>query len=615
MSVTTVRISPPKPPKSRKVRKAAPTPGEELVRFFRTYRVALIPFGVALWLALSVGIIAKHPYSSVFILGALAIAEGLLWYKGHMVGAVRPQERRYAFTIPAVCALWALYATWGSVPVSLHSLGVLMVLTILTASPWWRHRQVRESVTVQFEDLPRHVRDLRLKETKRLTTGWTAYTSAGHVQGSRLKGITFNRWSVGIHVRLRNGAHAAELQRPSRRAHLESASYWPVAPGSVRIQADPADTRNATIRYMLSDPHKEPITPDMDEVPTIDNLILGIFETGADVLFAMVNTLIAGETGSGKSTVVNRIIQMFAKIPTVAMLGVDLAPGATELGPWRGVLHDLASTADETAKLFQAIEDEMTRRGIVMERNGWKNFRCTLRDPFIVLIIDEAAKIKAFRLNKKLRDIAANIRKYGGMVIVATQYPKSTIVDTDITINLPQKIGLKVGNEAADRVIFGNHATRLGWSPSALIPDGRKGSFLIKSEHYGKPVLARAMLVDETIVEQENRRWSPQRTEIPTINLRAVPTVHREQLEPGTVLTLTETDSPEIVEAEVVDDTEGLILDMIEREVNTPNAIRQELEVFGITITVRTVNRYLKSLNERQLIRQLRKQGPWFRTK
>jgi DNA-binding transcriptional ArsR family regulator len=613
VSITTVRISPPKPPKSRKARKTAPTPMQELERFFRTYRVGLIPFGIALWLALTVAIIAKNPNSYLYIVGTLVVAEVLFWYKGHMIGAIRPIERRYAFAVPALAALWALYATWGHTSVSLHSLGVLVCLTVLIASPWWRHRRVRESVVVAFEDLPRKIRDTRLKETKRLTTGWTAYVSAGHIQGARLKGITFNRWSVGVHVRLRNGAHAAELQRPSRRAHLESASYWPVGPGSVRIQGDDTDSRNCTIRYMLKDPHASPIIPDETESPTIENLIIGLFETGAEVMFALVNTLIAGETGAGKSGIVNRLVQVFSKIPSIGILGVDLTPGATELGPWRHVMHSLASTGDEVSKLFLAVLAECDRRGRIMEQYGWKNFRCTVEDPFMVLIIDEAARVKELRLNKELKLIASIIRKYGGAVIVATQYPKNTSLDSDITINLPQKIGLKVYTETADRVIFGGSATRLGWSPSVLIPDGREGSFLIKSKHYSKPVLARACYVDEDMVRREVDTWSPQRTAIPTINLRAMPTIEREQLEPGTVMTMTEEENSDIVEAVVIDDTEALILDMIEREVNTPTMIRRELESFRITVTVRTVNRHLKSLADRDLIVQLRKQGPWFR--
>lgn len=613
VSVTTVRISPPKPPKSRRAKNAAPSPREEMERFLRSYGFILIPYGAALWLALGTTIAQrKTDVPALLIFTALAVVEGLVWWKGHMIGAIRPQERRYAFAIPAVGALWALYATYGDRPVTLHSFGLLCVLVTLTAAPWWHHRRVRGSVLVTFEHLPKRERDVRLKETKRLTVGWTAFTSAGHVQGARLRGLTFNEWSVAIHVRLRNGAHAAELQRPSRRAHLESASYWPVSPGSVRIRGDDNDSRNCEIRYMLRDPHAKPIIPDEDEIPTIENLIIGIFETGASVLFALVNTLIAGETGAGKSTLVNRIIQLLAKIPTVGILGVDASPGATEFGPWKGVMHVLANTADEIDRLFDQVSNECVRRGQIMEQHGWKNFRCTVQDPFMVLMIDEAQKIKLYRLDKKLSDICAEIRKYGGCVIIATQYPTAPNLPKTITANLPQKIGLRVDGETADRVIFGNNATRTGWSPSILIPPGRDGSFIIRSKHYSKPLLARCHYVDEDVVQRENARWTPQRTGIHTIKLRPVaPRIERDEIEPGTVLTLE--DAEDIVEAEIMDDTESLIIDMIEREVNTPTAIQRELLSYGRTVTVRTVNRKLTSLKERGYVRQLRKQGPWYR--
>lgn len=613
MSVTTVRISPPKPPKKRRAKNTALTPREELERFLRSYWGVLLPYGATLWLALSTVIVQKKTESPyLWILLALAVVEALVWWKGHMIGAIRPIERRYAFVIPAVGALWALYATFNGRPVTLQSVSLLVVLTTVSALPWWNHRRIRGSVKVVFQDLPRRTRETRMKETKRLVLGWTAYVSAGHIQGARLRGLTFNEWSVAIHVRLRNGAHAGELQRPSRRRHLESASYWPVGEGSVRIQGDEQDSRNCTIRYMLRDPHAEPIIPDEEEIPKEDALVIGIFETGMNALFLLVNTLIAGETGAGKSTLINRIIQLLAKLPKVAILGVDATSGATEFNPWSGVMHVVANTADEIDRLFDQVMNECIRRGEIMSKNGWKNFRCTEVDPFMVLIVDEAQKIKMFRLDKKLSEICAEIRKYGGCVIVATQYPTAPNLPKAITANLIQKIGLRTDTETADRVIFGNNATRSGWSPSMLIPTGRDGSFLIRSKLYGKPNLARCHYVTEDVVQRENDRWRHSSTAISGIDLKSVTSVKREPVEPGSVLTLDAIE--DIVEAEVVDDGESLILDMIERGINTPKAIQTELTNYGRDMTVRTVNRKIQSLSERGHVRQLRKQGAWHRT-
>jgi DNA segregation ATPase FtsK/SpoIIIE-like protein len=233
----------------------------------------------------------------------------------------------------------------------------------------------------------------------------------------------------------------------------------------------------------------------------------------------------------------------------------------------------------------------------------------------MVLIIDEAQNVKALRLDKKLSKICAEIRKYGGCVIVATQYPTAPNLPATITNNLPQKIGMKVTSDVADRVIFGGSASRNGWSPSVLIPDGRKGSFLIRNEHYGKPLLARCHYVSETDVERDNERFAPVRTPIPTISLQGISATHtREQLEPGNVAVLErEDEAEEIFDAEVLDNTESIILDLIDRQVNTPTKIQPELESFGIQLTTRSIIRHLKSMKERNLIYQSRKQGPWFR--
>ncbi len=610
MSVVTVRISPPRPPKSKRSKNAAPTPREELERLFLAHKIRIIPFVLALWLACVAAILGTNPLAPVYVGGALALIEFLIWWQGHRVGAIRREERAYAFALPAVGALWILFATAaGHSDPSAFWYGLLVVLTASCAYPWWRHRRVRESVAIRFEHISRLERAVRMKEVMRLRNDWTKFTSAGHVQSARLLGIDFTKWSVSLHVRLRNGAHATELQRPSRRRHLESASLWPVGEGSVRIKAWRNDSRNCTIRFMLRDPHAEAFMPEDDETPTIENASIGLFETGAEVFFALVNTLVAGETGAGKSNLLNRIIHVFGKIPTVGLLGIDAAPGMTEFRPWKDVFHVVANSSVEIDTLFDSILAEMNRRGEIMSERGWKNWRCTVRDPWILLIVDEVQRVKQMRLMGKLEDIVANIRKYGGSVVVATQYPTSTNVTRTIMANCPQRIGLRTDGDVADRVIFGNNANKSGWSPSVLIPADRLGSFLIRSPLYGEPLLARCHFMTEALVEREAKKWSVHKTEIPTVKLQPIESVKRVQFDRG--------DEPaeleDTVDAEVVDSVEGLVLDLIEREINTPAKIQRELEQYGHKVTVRTINRHIKSLSERKLIKQLRAKGPWYR--
>jgi hypothetical protein len=628
-STTTVRVSPPKPPKKK--RNASPDPIRDAERFFRRYRLLIFPYMSVTWLALAATLTVELGMPSVLLFGgcaALANA-GIVW-RGHRFGVrhrrvaralppvlVKLWSRRvlvYAHAIPWCMALWASRATWGGSTPSLYSLAWLWVCTAIVAAPWWRHRMVRDSVIVTFHNLNRGQRDQRLRECKRLINDWTGFTSAARVTSAKLRGFEFTEYSVGIAVTLRRGVSAENITYRIRTA-IGSAVPWPVAAGAVRVQFDPNDSQNAVFRLMIEDPHAQPFKAPVDEQPTMENIRIGLFETGAEVYFRLVNTLIAGETGSGKSGLINRLIQATAKIPTIALIGIDLTPGATELGPWRDVFHTVASTPDQVIKTFDDVLNEMERRGAIMSRNRWKLFRCTKQDPFMLVIVDEAQSVKQIKQHGMLATITEKIRKYGGAVVLASQHPTAPNLPTKITANCVQKIGLKVSTEAADRVIFGGHATRLGWSPSTMIPAGRKGSFLIKSEIYGQPVLARADFVEEADIDAEILKWAPHRTEVPSIVLQPLTATQVrtvDGLASGTTLTL-ELEESEVVDAEIMDSTEDHILDCLDRGIGTPTAIATELESFKIFVSVRTVNSKLRSLKERGAVIQPRVRGPWYR--
>jgi hypothetical protein len=636
VSTTTVRISPPKPPKRKRSRNAAPSPREDLERFLRTYKGVLIPYAAALWVGLIARLVIDDPWRFAYFAGLAAAVDVAASRVGYRVGmkvrkvyrfpswlpetAADLWARRaviYGYAVPWSGALWGIWSTADST-IEPFEIVYLVILTAVTAAPWWKYIAVRDSVVVTFDSLSRPERDARLRECKSLVNDWKATTAAALLPSAKLRGIDFTPHSVGVRVTLRRGMSSARITRRVKES-ISSAFPWRVPTELIpRIVPDPEDSQTVTIRLILRDLHAEPFSAPLDEEPTIENCRIGLFESGAPVWFRFVNTLIAGATGQGKSSVINRIIQAVMKIPTVALLGVDCTPGSTELRPWEDVFHVVVGVRETIDKLFDSVLAEMDRRGEIMSRNRWKNWRVTRQDPFMLLIIDEVADIKRLKLHGKLDKIVSQIRKYGGAVVIATQHPKDTSVPTTITINCVQKIGLKTETESADRVIFGGNATRQGWSPSTLIPEDRKGSFLIRSEIYGRPELARCDWVGEADIDRDVETWSPQRTPIDTITLTPVTAARVQstsagELEAGSVMTL-EAPAEEIFEAEiVVDEIDTMIMDCLDRNVRTPTLIQKDLEENKVRVTSRTVSNRLGKLKENGYVTQRGSRAPWFR--
>lgn len=176
-------------------------------------------------------------------------------------------------------------------------------------------------------------------------------------------------------------------------------------------------------------------------------------------------------------------------------------------------MHKLATDPAEAADLLDRLLEGFTYRGQIMEQQRTRVWKATPEQPFIVLLVDEVQELKAAGLAKKLDRVIALARAYGSCVIAATQYPTRNNVSPTVKENCAQKIGLLTEGATADRVIFGEGATRERWSPSTIPPD-RQGSMFIRSPEYKRPLLARAYWIDDEDIDTEAARWSKYRTEI-----------------------------------------------------------------------------------------------------
>lgn len=527
------------------------------------------------------------------------VCSGLVFFAGPRMRfkKVRPgghhqiPEPRYMALVGMLAAGWyAWQASAGTGPPDFTEVLVLAIMTSLAFAPYWNRRKIQGSIPVEFHSgMSAKERQIRRNEVALMLLDWSALSSAGQLSNSKILGIRFTPVSVDIKIRFRRGG-AVEDFTVRRLAKLESA--FACRRGASRVEPVEANAQQAVIRLMIVDPHAQPIM-----LPDTDDLMIGLFETGGDVEFELVNSLIAGQTGAGKSGILNAIICKLMRNPKIALLGIDLKPGGIELRPYEPVMAELAINPGQARRVMKIFNDEMQRRGDIMGDAGIREWPVTEEDPFMVLIIDEAFELKRHRLEQDAEDITALSRAFGGCVLVATQHPTDKALSMIIKANCPQSIGAKTRGDSADRVIFGENATKDGWRPSK-IPLNRKGSFFIMNQTCVRPLLARAYLITDKDRDREVQRWSAYRT-----SLRGSES-HGETSNP-----FPGTTTSDIVDAVVVEHpaaTGSPILDSIRAGANTVNLI-----VDRTGISRPTVYRRLQELQADEVVRPGKKRGTW----
>jgi S-DNA-T family DNA segregation ATPase FtsK/SpoIIIE len=574
------------------------------------YRVQLAPFLLSLWVFGTATVIGPVRFGTVGMALVCAIAAAAMFRYGHMYRLAREVERRYAAACASAVGLWIVYGTWGGTKPGPRAIVVLLLGTCIAAAPWWHHRRIRAGIKVVFQDLPRAKRQARTNEARRTINDWDVFIRAAKLEGSKLTCITFDKWSVTLRVKLRRGGTVGEFT--SRRMEQLESAFGGVNHGSGRVER----VRTAgwvDIRFMLTDPLAKlgaPPPPDGTNLITI-----GRFETGQDVVLDIEqHFLVAGKTGAGKSNLVQGIIAALVQTPWVAVVLVDLSPGAPEFSRWEGKVHAVATTPKETAYVLAVLTAGMERRGQHMKARGWQKWEATPAEPHIVCIVDEAQGVKKAKLDDPLADLAALLRKYGGTLGLATQYPTDKNLPTTVKQQMRQVIGLRTFDPVAARVIFGDNADADGWRTWKLT-DHR---FYIQNEtEYTAPLQAKAHFLDKArlarIVDT-----APAPVRVDTTTWSSAPDAPAQTARPdfapagalpAGVLDMNQGPDLDIVDAVVVDDDpDERILSAIGRGVDMVMGIVEETGM-----SKPTVHRRLRKLEAVGLVRRTEKRGGWER--
>ncbi|MBM3208948.1 DNA translocase FtsK [Candidatus Shapirobacteria bacterium] len=220
----------------------------------------------------------------------------------------------------------------------------------------------------------------------------------------------------------------------------------------------------------------------------------------------MPHVLIAGQTGSGKSVLLNSWIAnfLFRTTPNeVKLILVD--PKRVELTQYNGLPHLLTPVIVEVGKVVSALKwamSEMDRRYKLFAQVGARNID-TYNEisgfqalPYIVIIIDELADIILFapaEVEDSICRIAQMSRATGIHLIISTQRPSVDVLTGLIKANIPCRISFAVSSMIDSRVIVDTPGAEklLGRGDMLYIPPGQAKPSRIQGAYVSEPEIQR----------------------------------------------------------------------------------------------------------------------------
>jgi S-DNA-T family DNA segregation ATPase FtsK/SpoIIIE len=218
-------------------------------------------------------------------------------------------------------------------------------------------------------------------------------------------------------------------------------------------------------------------------------------------LAKMPHMLVAGQTGSGKSVMINTFLTslLYHNSPSdLKLILVD--PKQVEMAPYNDIPHLLCPVINEPEKCISALKwavAEMERRLRTMADVGkrnigeYNNLKKEEGMPYIVIVIDELADLMmmaARDVEALIVRLAQKARAVGIHLVLATQRPSVDVITGLIKANVPARIAFTVTNQVDSRTIID------GMGAEKLL--GR-GDMLLKTSEMPKPIRIQAALIED----------------------------------------------------------------------------------------------------------------------
>lgn len=220
-------------------------------------------------------------------------------------------------------------------------------------------------------------------------------------------------------------------------------------------------------------------------------------------LDAMPHLLIAGQTGSGKSIMINTFLLslLYKNSPSDLKL-VLVDPKRVELSPYNHIPHLLTQVITDPDKCLSALKwavDEMERRYELLAEKGKREIKSFNESnseeklPYIVIVIDELADlmmVAARDVESLIVRIAQKARAVGIHLVLATQRPSVDVITGLIKANIPARIAFTVASQIDSRTIIDQTGAEkllgkgdlLFTTPQIVKPQRIQGAFVSEQE-------------------------------------------------------------------------------------------------------------------------------------
>ena len=285
-------------------------------------------------------------------------------------------------------------------------------------------------------------------------------------------------------LKLDLGAQSIRIEAPIPGKKAVGVEVPNITPATVRL----ANIISSDIWQKLDSPLGFAVGKDISGAPIVASLD------------KMPHLLVAGQTNSGKSVMINTILAslLYRNSPSdLKLILVD--PKHVELLPYDDIPHLLTNFITEPEKCISALKwavAEMERRYRAMAEVKLRHiaeYNELKKDegmPYIVIVIDELADlmmVAAREVEALIVRLAQKARAVGIHLVLATQSPRVNIITGLIKANGPAMIAFTVSQEVESRIILDQSGAEklLG-----------KGDMLYATSDMPKPIRVQGALIE-----------------------------------------------------------------------------------------------------------------------
>ncbi len=270
-------------------------------------------------------------------------------------------------------------------------------------------------------------------------------------------------------------------------------------PGKRAVGIEVPNVKAATVTL-----HSLMTSPEWSELKSPLGFAIGKDITGSPIvadLERMPHLLIAGQTGSGKSVMINTLLAslLYRNSPSdMKLILVD--PKQVEMALYKDIPHLLAPVINEPTKCISALKwavAEMERRLKAFAEVGKRNIneynstQTTDKMPYVVIVVDELADLMmmaARDVEALVVRIAQKARAAGIHLVIATQRPSVDVITGLIKANVPARIAFTTVSQIDSRTIIDQAGSEklLG-----------SGDLLFNAAEFTKPKRVQGALIEE----------------------------------------------------------------------------------------------------------------------